>query len=118
MVTMDDNIVLIKNGEEKSKTQKIGKLYRLMIKSKNMEAIIAELEPHAESSWFKHKGEEMHLVLEGEMEYTVGQKSYKLKEGDILWHHSSVKHHAKNIGDKNVKYITIGTPPTLTWTDL
>jgi len=118
MVLMDDNVILIKKGDEKSKTTKPGKQYRLMVKSKNMETIIAELEPHAESSWFKHKGEEMHLVLEGEMEYTVGEKSYKLQEGDILWHTSSLKHHAKNIGEKKVKYITIGTPPTFMWADL
>jgi len=115
---MDDTVIFIKKDDEKSKTKKPGKLYRLMIKSKKMEAIVAELEPHAESRWFKHNGEEMHLVLNGEMEYTVGEKSYKLSKGDILWHHSSQKHRAKNIGDKKVTYITVGTPPTLMWTDL
>ena len=118
VTTMDDTVIFIKKGDEKSKTKKPGKLYRLMIKSKKMEAIIAELEPHAESRWFKHNGEEMHLVLHGEMEYTVGEKSYKLSEGDILWHQSSLKHRAKNIGDKKVAYMTVGTPPTLMWTDL
>ena len=118
VTTMDDTVIFIKKGDEKSKTKKHGKLYRLMVKSKKMEAIIAELEPHAESRWFKHNGEEIHLVLHGELEYTVGEKSYKLSEGDILWHHSSQKHRAKNIGDKKVTYITVGTPPTLMWSDL
>lgn len=115
---MDNEVILIKKGDEKNKTKKPGKLYRLMVKSKKMETIIAELQPHSESQWFKHDGEEMHLVLKGEMEYTVGEKSYKLSEGDILWHHSSQKHKAKNIGEKNVQYITIGTPPTFMWNDL
>jgi mannose-6-phosphate isomerase-like protein (cupin superfamily) len=52
------------------------------------------------------------------MEYTVGEKSYNLQEGDILWHKSSQKHRAKNTGSKKVTYITIGTPPTLMWSDL
>ena len=77
-MTMDEDVVFIKNGEEKSKTIKPGKLYRLMIKTQKMEAIIAELDPHAVSKIFQHDGEEMHLVLEGEMEYTVGEKTYKL----------------------------------------
>jgi len=119
MVTkMDDKVMFIKKGDEKNKAKKPGKLYRLMVKSKDMEAIIAELDPHTESRWFKHNGEEMHLVLNGEMEYTVGKKSYKLSEGDILWHQSSQKHRAKNIGDKKVTYITVGTPPTFMWTEL
>ncbi len=119
MVTkMDDKVIFIKKDDEKNKAKKPGKLYRLKVESKKMEAIIAELEPHTESRWFKHNGEEIHLVLHGEMEYTVGEKSYNLHEGDILWHKSSQKHRAKNTGDKKVIYITVGTPPTLMWTDL
>ena len=109
---MTKDIILIKDGDEKSITKKPGKLYRLMLKSKQIEVIISEIDSHSESKWFKHTGEEMHLVLEGEMEYTVGEKSYILHKGDILWHKSGLKHKAKNIGDKKVKYITIGSPPT------
>ena len=118
VIKMDDTVIFIKKDDEKSKTKKPGKLYKLMMKSKKMEAIIAELDPHAESRWFKHNGEEMHLVLHGEMEYTVGEKSYRLSEGDMLWHKSSQKHRAKNIGDKKVTYMTVGTPPTFMWSDL
>jgi quercetin dioxygenase-like cupin family protein len=112
MMTMNEDVVFIKNGEEKSKTIKPGKLYRLMIKTLKMEAIIAELDPHTESKLFQHDGEEMHLVLEGEMEYTVGEKTYKLSEGDFLWHKSMLIHHARNIGTKKVVYITVATPPS------
>jgi quercetin dioxygenase-like cupin family protein len=114
MMTMEENVVFIKKGDETSITKKPGKLYRLMVKSSKMEAIIAELDPHTESKWFQHDGEEMHLVLQGELEYTVAEKSYRLTEGDILWHHSMLKHHARNIGSEKVIYITIGTPPVFT----
>ena len=109
---MRDNAILIKKGHEKSITEKPGKLYRLMIKSQKMETVIAELDHLAESNWFKHGGEEMHLVLQGEMEYIVGENSYRLSEGDILWHRSDLKHKAKNIGEEKLIYITISTPPT------
>ncbi len=109
---MDEDVVFIKGDEEKSVTKKPGKLYRLMVKSHKMEAIIAEIDPHTESKRFQHDGEEMHLVLEGEMEYTVGEKTYKLSVGDILWHKSMLIHHAKNTSTKKVVYITIGSPPS------
>ena len=111
-MTMDENVIFIKKGDEASTIKKPGKLYRLMVKSHKMEAIIAELDPHMESKLFQHDGEEMHLVLQGEMEYTVGEKSYKLTEGDLLWHKSMLKHHARNIGSEKVVYITVGTPPS------
>ncbi len=115
---MTKEVLLIKKGHEIERTEQPGKLYRLMVKSKGMETIIAELDPHTESKWFKHKGEELHIILEGEMEYTVGEKSYKLTQGDMLWHQSDLKHHAKNIGSKKIIYITIGTPPTFMWNTL
>lgn len=107
---MDTDVVFIKNDEEKSRIIRPGKLYRLMVKSQKMEAIIAELDPHTQSKIFQHEGEEMHLVLEGDMEYTVGEKTYKLSKGDILWHKSMLTHNARNLGSKKVVYITVATP--------
>ena len=109
---MSSEPIFLKSGEEKSRIKTPGKLFRLMIKSKNLEAIIAELEPHASSRWYKHKGEELHYVLEGEIEYEVGGKSYKLHKGELLWHDSNIKHRATNNTDKKAKYATVGTPPT------
>ena len=109
---MDRDVILIKKGDEKSKIKKPGKTYRLMVKSDNIETIIAEIDPHTESRWFRHEGEELHLVLEGTMEYTIGEKSYILSAGDILWHKSTLKHRACNFSDEKVKYMTLGTPPT------
>jgi len=108
---MKDRAIFIKKGEEKSKTERPGKLYRMMVKSDQMEAIISELEPHAESRWYQHDGEELHLVLQGEMEYIVENKIYKLSKGDLLWHPSTSKHRAKNNSDEKTTYITIGTSP-------
>ncbi len=109
---MNNEPIFIKHDDHVKEITRPGRLYRMMIKSKNFEAIIAEIEPNTESRWYQHGGEEIHLVLEGEMEYEVGEKSYRLSEGDILWHQSTTKHRARNHSNKKVKYITIGTPPT------
>jgi quercetin dioxygenase-like cupin family protein len=104
--------IFLKKGEQIKKKKRPGKLFRLMIKSENMEAIVAEIEPFTSSRWYKHGGEEIHYVLEGKIEYEVGDKSFILEKGEILWHKSDVKHRAKNNTDKKAKYATIGTPPT------
>jgi len=115
---MDDETIFIKKGDEKTRIERSGKVHRLMVKSDRIETIITELDPHAKSKWFQHTGEELHLIIQGKLEYTVGEKSYRLNEGDILWHRSDARHRAKNIGSAKVKYITIGTPPTFMMSDL
>jgi quercetin dioxygenase-like cupin family protein len=109
---MVDDTVLIRKASSESEITRPDKLYRLMVKSEKIEAIIAVLNPQAKSRWFQHDGEEMHLVLEGELEYTIDKKSYILNTGDILWHRSNLKHRARNISENKTTYITVGTPPT------
>ncbi|MCD6572412.1 MAG: cupin domain-containing protein [Thermoplasmata archaeon] len=104
--------IFIKKGEEKYKAEEPGKLFRLLIKSRRMEAVIAEMGIGVESKMYKHEGEEMHLLLKGKIEYRVGEKTYTLEEGDILWHRSNIPHGAKNIGDEKAVYLTVGSPPT------
>jgi quercetin dioxygenase-like cupin family protein len=83
-----------------------------MVKTNNIEAIIAEIEPHTASRWYQHNGEELHYVLEGEIEYEVGNESFKMSKGELLWHKSTIKHRAVNHSNKKAKYATVGTPPT------
>lgn len=109
---MDKKAVYVKKGSELKQAIAPGKLYKLMIKSSVMEAIISELEPNAESRWYQHEGEELHYMIKGEMDYIIDERTYHLKEGDLLWHVSTVKHRAKNTTEKTISYITIGSPPT------
>jgi len=115
---MNDEPKILKKGEQKIKIERPGKFFRLMIKSERLEAIIAEIDPHTSSRWYQHYGEELHYILEGEIDYEVGEKSYKLKKGELLWHKSNVKHRANNKTNKKAKYATVGTPPTFKLDDL
>ncbi len=103
---------LIKKGEEKVREEVNGKTFRLMQKSSEMEAIIAELEVGVESDLYQHDGEEIHLVLSGEIDYHVGDEVYRMNEGDTLWHPSDVPHYAENVGKKKASYVTVSSPPT------
>lgn len=109
---MSDEPIFLKSGDSIKNVNRPGKIFKLMVKSKNMEAIIAEMEPNSSSRWYIHDGEELHYVLNGQIEYDVGEKTYKLHEGELLWHKSSVKHRARNITNKKAKYATVGTPPS------
>jgi len=46
---MDGEAIFVKKEGEKSRIKKPGKLYKLMIKSDKMEAIISELDSSSES---------------------------------------------------------------------
>jgi hypothetical protein len=47
-------------------------------------------------------------------EHTVGKTVYQLKEGDVLWHQSTIPHRIKNSSDKKAIIFTVDTPPTFT----
>lgn len=104
---------LIKKGETLSELRMTGKLFRLKQKSEKIEAVTVEMEAGAElGDTYQHEGEEIHMVIEGVIEYEVAGQKYILEEGDWLWHDSTLPHHARNLGDGQARYITIGTPPT------
>jgi mannose-6-phosphate isomerase-like protein (cupin superfamily) len=90
-----------------------GKHLELLFKSGKMEGIIITVEPGEDfGKQYRHDGEELHFVLEGEIEYMVGENTYELKEGDSLWHKSTLPHGVRNPGAVKAKFLTIGVPPT------
>jgi quercetin dioxygenase-like cupin family protein len=107
-----EEAIFIKKGKESYKSRKEGKLFRMLAKSERMEAILAEMDLGATSEFYKHQGEEIHLLLKGRIEYEVGDKKYLMEEGDVLWHRSDLPHRARNIGREKAIYLTVGTPPT------
>jgi quercetin dioxygenase-like cupin family protein len=48
-----------------------------------------------------HFGEEIIYVLEGELEYQIGGKTFTVKPGDVLFVPAGVVHSVKNIGRGN-----------------
>ena len=60
---------------------------------------------------FQHEGEEFVYVLEGNVEYTVGEHINKLKAGDSLHFNSGVKHDLKNTGKTDAHLIVVVYAP-------
>ena len=106
--------ILMKAGESKKEIIKDGVLYKNVMKIEDIEANTVHLLPGCNTEGFKHKGQEIKIVLNGEVEYHVGKDKFILQKGDMLFHHSDDKHWAVNKGNKEVIFVTISTPPTFT----
>ncbi len=110
---MVEGALFIPKGKALSETTIEGKKINLLFKSEKMEGLLIEVEPGDEfGKQYTHDGEEIHIVIEGEIEYMVGDDTYPLKEGEALWHRASIPHSARNTGNKKAVYLTIGAPPT------
>jgi mannose-6-phosphate isomerase-like protein (cupin superfamily) len=108
-----ENVILIPKNAEKKTMNFEGKHLELLFKSGKMEGILITVEPGEDfGKQYRHDGEELHFVIDGEIEYLVGEKTYKMLEGDSLWHKSTLPHGARNSGSKKAVYLTIGVPPT------
>ncbi len=105
---------LIRRGACEYERSIAGKRYKFLTRTERLGGILVEIEPGARSEFYRHEGEEIKLVLEGEVEYTVGDQVYQLKEGDVLWHQSHIPHRIRNLGDVKAVYFTVDTPPTFT----
>lgn len=51
-----------------------------------------EIEP------LSHEGEEFHFILEGSVETTVGQETYRLSTGDAIYFDSRLRHSIRALG--------------------
>jgi mannose-6-phosphate isomerase-like protein (cupin superfamily) len=110
---MANEVIFIPKGKALGETVIERKIIKLLFKSEKMEGLLIEVEPGDKfGEQYTHDGEEIHIVIEGEIEYLVGDKSYLLKEGESLWHKASIPHSARNTGDRKAVYLTIGAPPT------
>lgn len=54
-----------------------------------------------------HEGQEFDLVLEGELEITIGDKVLLLHEGDSIYFDASRSHCMRAVGGKPVKFVCV-----------
>lgn len=59
-----------------------------------------------------HEGEEAGLVIEGQLEVTVGEQSRVLRAGDGYMFPSPLPHRFRNVGDRACVVVSACTPPT------
>lgn len=64
------------------------------------------------TEFFKHKGEECGVILEGKLKGIIGDEVVILEEGDSIYIDSSIPHHWENIGEGDMRAIWAITPPS------
>jgi quercetin dioxygenase-like cupin family protein len=107
-------VKFIKKGDRVAPREVDGEEVQLLFRSDVMEAILVDLEPLTGfSGTYRHNGEETHIVLRGEVEFTVAEQTYLCQEGDILWHRSDLDHGIRNPGVERASYLTILAPPAM-----
>jgi|TARA_B100000700_G_scaffold10031_2_gene10124 transcriptional regulator with XRE-family HTH domain len=57
-----------------------------------------------------HQGEEAGVVIEGEIEITIGGDTRVLKAGDAYYFDTNVPHRFRNIGDVECRLVSCATP--------
>ena len=58
----------------------------------------------------KHEGEEVLYLLEGTIEFTIGEESFVMKPGDCVHFNCEQPHMGRNIGDKPARLLMVVTP--------
>ncbi|MBN2736013.1 MAG: helix-turn-helix transcriptional regulator [Spirochaetales bacterium] len=81
---------------------------------KQMEPFCFILEPGACSGddYYQHFGQEFVIVIQGNLELVLNEKSYFLAKGDSIYFNSSIPHKFRNPGDGKAELIWVVTPPT------
>jgi mannose-6-phosphate isomerase-like protein (cupin superfamily)/DNA-binding XRE family transcriptional regulator len=59
-----------------------------------------------------HEGEEVGYVLEGELDLTIDEKTFRLRPGDSFFFRSELRHSYVNTGKVTAKVLWINTPQT------
>lgn len=80
---------------------------------KHLRSFMVTIEPreHHKMVEYKHPGEEFIFVYKGELELTLGNKVFHLKQGETIHFDSETKHKLRNISDERCELIvTLYTP--------
>ena len=71
-----------------------------------------EVGAHSGDEMLTHDSEEAGIVIKGEVELTVGQRTKALKVGDSYYINNNIPHRFKNIGKGECIIVSAATPPS------
>jgi quercetin dioxygenase-like cupin family protein len=109
-----EDVIVRRNGESQKSIALDEVTVNLLTSAEYLESMTVEMPPGSEiPEEYEHEGEEVRIVLEGEIEVKVAGETYNLKEGDVMWHKSSASHKIKNPSDKRAIYFSVNLPPSI-----
>ena len=92
--------------------------YRLVAaarRDRKMSILWESYEPDSDTGedLLSHDGEEGGVVVEGQLELTVGGKTWVLGPGDAYYFDSRLPHRFRNTGDVRARIVSANAPPTI-----
>ena len=73
--------------------------------SSNYALRVIELSPGGHTPHHNHWFEHQNYVIEGQGSVTVGEKSFDIKTGDVIFVPGDVQHQYRNTGDTPLKFL-------------
>ena len=104
---------LTRKGQGMSVERRKAYLYESLasgFRGRKADPFIVTVEPKpadAPQEMNSHAGQEFNMVLEGEMELTIGQKKLTLHEGDSIYFDATQPHGMRTLSDKHVRFLAI-----------
>jgi transcriptional regulator with XRE-family HTH domain len=87
------------------------------LRGRNLQVLHERYAPGADTgtgkNMLQHESEEGGIIIEGEIELTVGTQKQILKAGDAYLFDSRIPHRFRNVGDKVCVIVSACTPPYL-----
>ncbi|MDR3435541.1 cupin domain-containing protein [Telmatospirillum sp.] len=87
------------------------------LRGRNLQVLSERYEPGADTgtgkNMLQHDSEEGGVIIEGEIELTVGDQKQILRKGDAYLFDSRIPHRFRNIGDQTCTLVSACTPPYL-----
>lgn len=77
-----------------------------------LELLLSTIEPGADSGDYSHEGAEAGLVIAGRLDLWVGEKFFRLEEGDSFSFKSTETHRCANSGTAPARVVWVITPPS------
>jgi quercetin dioxygenase-like cupin family protein len=103
-----EDVIVRRKGESQKSIALDDVTVELLTSAEYLESMTVVMPPGSEiPEEYEHEGEEVKIVLEGEIEVNVSGVAHTLREGDVMWHKSSAPHKVKNPSDKKAVYFSV-----------
>jgi quercetin dioxygenase-like cupin family protein len=108
------DVIITRSGESKKSIALGDTTVNLLTSAEYLESMTVEMPPGSEiPEEYEHEGEEVKIVLEGEIEVEIDGETHSLKKGDVMWYKSSSPHKVKNPSSKKAVYFTVNLLPSI-----
>lgn len=87
-----------------------GSKIRLAARGEKMTAVLSSWEPGSRSSPHAHPNEQVAFCLEGAMVFTIGDREYLVRKGDVVWIPADTPHNQRNDGAETAVFAEIFSP--------